>query len=151
MSKGSRGGTSRGGSDPRVEAARPASRAASHRRSRARGEAPPPGRRGAGPRRARDLQARRLRQLEKARDRRAALELELRALVVPAAAAAVVAAAPTPDPAQVAASPGGPQAYCLREKQKVVMVDPAPIVMRNGRPGTSGTCPSCGSRLTRPG
>ena len=151
MSKGSRGGTSRGGSTReskrhvrRLERRLTAVRELEAKRHRQAAEA----RDRAG---ARDLQARRLRQLEKARDRRAALEQELRALVMPAAAPEAVAAAPAPDLAQVAASPGGPQAYCLREKQKVVMVDPVPIVMRNGRPGTSGTCPSCGSRLARPG
>ncbi len=150
MSKGSRGGTSRGGSTReskrhvrRLERRLTAVRELEAKRRRQAAEARD---RAA----SRDLQSRRLRQLEKARERRAALELELRALVAPAAAAAVVAAAPTPDPAQVAAPARGPQAYCLREKRKVVMADPAPIVMRNGRPATSGTCPSCGSRLTRP-
>lgn len=92
---------------------------------------------------ARDLQAKRMRQLEEARNRSAALEAELAALATAAPAEAATEPATEPAP--------GPVAYCLREKQKVSMVDPAPILMRNGRSGITGTCPSCGARVTRPG
>jgi len=83
---------------------------------------------------ARHLQAKRQRQLEQARSRGVALEAELATL----------------SPTEPAAPAAGPSAYCLREKQIVAMVDPTPIVMRNGRTGTTGTCPSCGARVSRP-
>jgi hypothetical protein len=109
---------------------------------------------------ARELQDKRLRQLEKARTRSAALEAELASLApTPEEGSLVLAAEPETDdasaaavePEAVAAVPAGPSAYCLREKRTVAMVDPAPFMMRNGRTGTSGTCPSCGVRVTRPG
>jgi hypothetical protein len=98
---------------------------------------------------ARELQSKRLRQLEKARTRSAALEAELASL---GANLAEESATVAEQPETVeAATANGPKAYCLREKLMVTMADPAPFVMRNGRAGTSGTCPSCGVRVTRPG
>lgn len=44
----------------------------------------------------------------------------------------------------------GPTAYCLRERTTVVMRQPQPMTMRNGRAGTAGVCPSCGARVVRP-
>ena len=41
------------------------------------------------------------------------------------------------------------QAYCMREKKLVPMLDPKPIVRANGRAALSGTCPSCGSALNK--
>jgi len=41
------------------------------------------------------------------------------------------------------------EAYCLRDRGKVLMVDPAPTTMRNGRAAMAGTCPTCGGRLVR--
>ena len=79
----------------------------------------------------RETEARRARQLEKAHRRGAALEATIAAL----------RPAPEPGPA------GGPVAYCLREKRRVVIVDPEPIVLRNGRAALAGTCPSCGARV----
>ncbi len=54
--------------------------------------------------------------------------------------------------AKLQATPGGAapiEAYCLRDKAKVAMVDPTPTTMRNGQPALSGTCPRCGGRLVR--
>jgi hypothetical protein len=50
------------------------------------------------------------------------------------------AAAATPAQATV-------EAYCLREKKRVQMVDPKPVVTANGGAALSGTCPSCGAAL----
>ncbi len=41
------------------------------------------------------------------------------------------------------------EAYCLREKIRVTIRDPAPIVLANGRNALAGTCPGCGARLVR--
>ena len=41
----------------------------------------------------------------------------------------------------------GPQAYCMREKHMVSMVEPKRIVMRNGRAALSGICQSCGAHV----
>ncbi len=84
----------------------------------------------------RDVEAKRTRQLEKARQRGAALEARLAALE------------PAQSPADaVTGSRPSPQAYCMREKQMVSMLDPQAIVMRNGRAALSGTCPSCGAHV----
>lgn len=39
------------------------------------------------------------------------------------------------------------EAYCLREKKRVQMADPKPVVTANGGAALSGTCPSCGAAL----
>jgi hypothetical protein len=39
------------------------------------------------------------------------------------------------------------EAYCLREKKHVQMVDPKPVTTANGGAAISGTCPSCGAGL----
>ena len=39
------------------------------------------------------------------------------------------------------------EAYCLREKRRVQMVDPRPVVTAKGGSALSGTCPSCGASL----
>ncbi len=39
------------------------------------------------------------------------------------------------------------EAYCLREKKRVQMVEPKPVVTANGGAALSGTCPSCGAAL----
>jgi hypothetical protein len=41
------------------------------------------------------------------------------------------------------------EAYCLRDRAKVAMLDPVPTTMRNGQPALAGTCPRCGGRLVR--
>jgi len=62
--------------------------------------------------------------------------------------AAVVAPKPT-TAAPPAVAVGGQviEAYCLREKKRVQMKDPKPVVTANGGSAVSGTCPSCGAAL----
>jgi len=79
-------------------------------------------------------QRRRAQRLDKARRRGEALAARLATL----------------DPAPPAVVAPGVRSYCLRDRMTVVIVDPVPTVMRNGRPAMTGTCPSCGGRLTRP-
>ena len=39
------------------------------------------------------------------------------------------------------------QAYCVKCPTKREMRDPRSITMKNGRPATQGTCPSCGTKM----
>ncbi len=39
------------------------------------------------------------------------------------------------------------EAYCVRCKAKREMANPHPVYTKEGRPGTKGTCPVCGSRM----
>jgi len=41
--------------------------------------------------------------------------------------------------------------YCLKEKKQVEIVDPQQITMKNGKPATTGTCPSCGTKIFKIG
>ena len=43
------------------------------------------------------------------------------------------------------------QAYCVKCRAKKEMKDPKAITMKNGRPATQGTCPSCGTKMFRIG
>jgi len=43
------------------------------------------------------------------------------------------------------------EAYCVKCKKKVSVKDPKQIKMKNGRPATQGTCPSCGTKVFRIG
>ena len=43
------------------------------------------------------------------------------------------------------------QAYCVKCRAKKEMKDPKSITMKNGRPATQGTCPSCGTKMFRIG
>ncbi len=43
------------------------------------------------------------------------------------------------------------QAYCVKCRKKVEIKDPKAITMKNGRPATQGTCPSCGTKVFRIG
>ncbi len=43
------------------------------------------------------------------------------------------------------------QAYCVKCKAKKEMKDPKAITMKNGKPATQGTCPSCGTKMFRIG
>jgi hypothetical protein len=55
---------------------------------------------------------------------------------------------PTAVPAETAAAPEKPvEAYCLREKKRVQMLDPKHVETANGGSALSGTCPSCGAAL----
>jgi len=41
--------------------------------------------------------------------------------------------------------------YCMKCKKKVEVSNPQPITMKNGRPATVGTCPTCGTKVYRIG
>ena len=43
------------------------------------------------------------------------------------------------------------QAYCMKCRKKVEIKSPSQIKMRNGRPATKGSCPSCGTKVFRIG
>lgn len=45
----------------------------------------------------------------------------------------------------------GREAYCVKCKTKVKMLDPKIITMKNGRPATKGVCPACGTKLYKIG
>ena len=41
------------------------------------------------------------------------------------------------------------EAYCVKCKTKREMQDATKITMKNGKPATQGTCPVCGTKLTK--
>lgn len=41
------------------------------------------------------------------------------------------------------------EAYCVKCREKRQMKDPERKAMRNGRPMMQGSCPVCGTKLTR--
>ena len=41
------------------------------------------------------------------------------------------------------------QAYCVKCRGQQEIKDPKSITMANGRPAVQGTCPVCGTKLTR--
>ena len=43
------------------------------------------------------------------------------------------------------------QAYCMKCRTKREMKDAKAITMKNGRPATQGTCPTCGTKMFRIG
>ncbi|MBN1692817.1 MAG: hypothetical protein JW845_04600 [Dehalococcoidales bacterium] len=43
------------------------------------------------------------------------------------------------------------QAYCMKCRKKVEMRNPKAVTLKNGRPATQGTCPSCGTKVFRIG
>ena len=43
------------------------------------------------------------------------------------------------------------QAYCVKCRAKKEMKDPKSITMKNGKPATQGTCPTCGTKMFRIG
>jgi hypothetical protein len=43
------------------------------------------------------------------------------------------------------------EAYCVKCKMKTTMVDPRPVVMKNGKPATTGTCSICGTKMFKIG
>ena len=43
------------------------------------------------------------------------------------------------------------EAYCVKCRAKKEMKDPKAITMKNGKPATQGTCPSCGTKMFRIG
>jgi RNase P subunit RPR2 len=42
-------------------------------------------------------------------------------------------------------------AYCLKCRAKKEMKNPQQVTLKNGRPATKGTCPSCGTAMYRIG
>jgi NAD-dependent SIR2 family protein deacetylase len=43
------------------------------------------------------------------------------------------------------------EAYCVKCKAKKEMKDPKEITMKNGKPAQQGTCPDCGTKMTKIG
>ena len=43
------------------------------------------------------------------------------------------------------------EAYCVKDKRKVEVVNPQRITMKNGKPALQGTCPICGNKVFRIG
>ncbi len=43
------------------------------------------------------------------------------------------------------------QAYCVKCRSKREMQDSKSITMKNGRPATQGTCPTCKTKMFRIG
>ena len=41
------------------------------------------------------------------------------------------------------------QAYCVKCRKKVDIKDPQKVTLKNKRPATSGTCPTCGTKVFR--
>ena len=41
------------------------------------------------------------------------------------------------------------QAYCVKCRVKKEMKDTKAIIMKNDRPATQGTCPTCGTKMFR--
>ena len=42
-------------------------------------------------------------------------------------------------------------AYCMKCKTKREIRNPSPVTLKNGKPATRGTCPSCGTKVFRIG
>ena len=43
------------------------------------------------------------------------------------------------------------QGYCVKCRASKTMKNPESIVMKNKRPATKGTCPSCGTKMFKIG
>ncbi len=43
------------------------------------------------------------------------------------------------------------ETYCLKCKAKREIKNPVTVIQKNGKPGTQGTCPTCGSKLFKMG
>jgi DNA polymerase II large subunit len=43
------------------------------------------------------------------------------------------------------------QAYCVKDRKMVEIQNPRQITLKNGRPAVQGTCPQCGTTVTRIG
>jgi DNA-directed RNA polymerase subunit RPC12/RpoP len=41
--------------------------------------------------------------------------------------------------------------YCVKCKASIEIKDPEAVTMKNGKPATSGTCPTCGTRVFKIG
>lgn len=84
-----------------------------------------------------ELIARRGAQLEAANARRATLAARLAQLDGGRRPAGATVAVPAVE------------AFCLREKVRVTVLDPRPTVLANGRRALTGTCASCGAKVVR--
>lgn len=52
---------------------------------------------------------------------------------------------------EVGSRMAGKEGYCVKCKAKKEMKDPVAITMKNGRPATQGTCPTCGTKMFKIG
>ncbi len=43
------------------------------------------------------------------------------------------------------------EAYCMKCRVKKVIKNPKAIIMKNGKPATQGTCPTCNTKMFRIG
>jgi hypothetical protein len=43
------------------------------------------------------------------------------------------------------------EAYCVKDKKKVEVVNPQKITMKNGKPALQGTCPICKGKVFKIG
>ena len=43
------------------------------------------------------------------------------------------------------------EAYCVKCKAKREMKDAKPVTMKNGKKATTGTCPTCGTKMFKIG
>ncbi len=43
------------------------------------------------------------------------------------------------------------EAYCVKCKKKVEVSNAQKVTLKNGKPATKGTCPSCGTKVFRIG
>ena len=43
------------------------------------------------------------------------------------------------------------QAYCMKCRKKVEMKSPKAVTLKNKRPATQGSCPTCGTKVFRIG
>lgn len=43
------------------------------------------------------------------------------------------------------------QAYCMKCRKKVEVSNPRAVTLKNGRPATQGSCPTCGTKVFRIG
>ena len=43
------------------------------------------------------------------------------------------------------------QAYCVKDKMKVEVMNPTTITMKNGKKALSGTCPKCVTKVFKIG
>ncbi|NLN76153.1 MAG: hypothetical protein GX139_07560 [Armatimonadetes bacterium] len=43
------------------------------------------------------------------------------------------------------------EGYCVKCKEKKEIKDPQAVTMKNGKPATKGTCPTCGTTMFKIG
>ena len=42
-------------------------------------------------------------------------------------------------------------AYCMKDRKKVEIKNPRPVILKNRRPAIQGICPLCGTKVFRIG